>query len=46
MLIAAGDPGVRELHGGVQPGGAVRGGGVKIEGRLPRDGVRHWAREL
>jgi hypothetical protein len=41
VLVAVGDPGIRELHRGVQLGGSV-----EVEVRLPRDGVRHWAREL
>jgi hypothetical protein len=44
--VAVGHAGIGQLHGGVELGEAPRGGSVDVEGRLPWEGVRHWAREL
>lgn len=46
MFVAVGHPRVWKLHGGVQLGGGLGAWSVEGEGMLPRDGVRHWAREL
>lgn len=42
-VVGGCDSGIWELHGGVELGG---GAGVEVEGRLPWESVRHWAREL
>ena len=46
MLIAVREAWVGKVHRGVELGGAARCRGIQVEGRLPRQGVRHWAREL